>query len=275
MQTISSQQLQRLAEQEQAIRNASVEELKNDIRAFCRNWGIPEMESGSLLQAYVACSVDPRRWKSVYQSLGIGNADELVANAKLVGGVMGDPTTNYAGRRIDPSMWSALFLGATLSKPCDMFTDFLRHTPSITRDLDQGRQLLVFFSRAAPNISEILRSTTAIPPRMRGMLNVAISTCVADKELSSFANECERGRWQPGDVATVLSSVQFPLKSEWSWKDFRPENAEDVLVGARPGMFRRSKDVETSGVVKKVPQTQAATPLAVGASGESFFFPSV
>jgi hypothetical protein len=50
MQTISAQQLQRLADQEQAVRNASVEELKNDIRAFCRNWGIPEMESGSLLQ---------------------------------------------------------------------------------------------------------------------------------------------------------------------------------------------------------------------------------
>ncbi len=136
--------------------------LKDELKRFCANWGVPDMPSEELVKCFLACSLSRERWSKVYDSLK-GDVHELVAQAKLVGGAMGNIADVYSGRRIAPDVWKALFTGARIKASqtgviSPMFLDFLRHVPTIGTgsSIDQGRQLMLFFARDAVNLREIL-----------------------------------------------------------------------------------------------------------------------
>lgn len=137
--------------------------LKDELKRFCANWGVPDMPSEELVKCFLACSLSRERWSRVYDSLK-GDVHELVAQAKLVGGAMGNIADVYAGRRIAPDVWKALFTGSRIKASqtgviAPMFEAFLRQVPSIGAQesgIDQGRQLMLFFARDAVNLREIL-----------------------------------------------------------------------------------------------------------------------
>jgi hypothetical protein len=138
--------------------------LRDELKRFCANWGVPDMPSEELLKSFLACSLSRENWTAVYDSLK-GDVHELVVQAKLVGGAMGNIADVYAGRRIAPDVWKALFTGARIKASstgviAPMYYDFLRTVPAIQESVDEGRQLMLFFSRDAVNMSEILNDRT-------------------------------------------------------------------------------------------------------------------
>lgn len=137
--------------------------LKDELKRFCSNWGVPDMPSEELIKCFLACSLSRERWSKVYDALK-GDVHELKAQAKLVGGAMGNIADVYSGRRIAPDVWKALFTGSRIKASqtgviAPMFEAFLRQVPSIGAQesgIDQGRQLMLFFARDAVNLREIL-----------------------------------------------------------------------------------------------------------------------